>query len=210
MPVFKDGWVCRACWKSNRPEDYRCYRCKTPREEQLAVEPGSLKARATPGWQKAGRMDLDLGILAFLVAWPMWLSGVLAFIFAVFAGLLALVAGDRVDDLGNSVRLVMVITTIVLVLFGMLWIFVSRSVRRQARWAYAIAILVYLVPALLSLLFPVPPAIQDQLPDWALAVDTVLQWAYLILGLMAVLLLATSFMRHGDAREPGQTADVPE
>jgi len=205
--VFQDGWVCRACWKPNRPGDDRCYRCKTPREEQLAVQPGSLKERATPGWEKAGRADLDLGILAAIVAWPMWLSGVLLIAFAVFGAFLALIAGDRVTSDGMSTRLVFVIAAAVFVVLGMLWIFISRSVRRQARWAYAIAILVYGVPSFLSLLFPVPAALQEQ-TDLAVAVDTVLQWVYLVLAFMAALLLGASFIRPDNAQGRGGTTDA--
>jgi hypothetical protein len=34
--TFADGWTCRACWKSNRPQDPLCYRCGTPREADEA------------------------------------------------------------------------------------------------------------------------------------------------------------------------------
>jgi len=29
--VFADGWTCQVCWKSNRPQDPVCYRCKSQR-----------------------------------------------------------------------------------------------------------------------------------------------------------------------------------
>jgi hypothetical protein len=47
--TFADGWVCRACWKSNRPQDPVCYRCKTPRdadEAQVEERRAAAAARA--------------------------------------------------------------------------------------------------------------------------------------------------------------------
>jgi len=35
--TFADGWVCRACWKPNRAQDDRCYRCKTERDADKAT-----------------------------------------------------------------------------------------------------------------------------------------------------------------------------
>lgn len=45
--TFADGWTCRACWKSNRPQDPVCYRCKTPREaDETEVEQRRAAAAA--------------------------------------------------------------------------------------------------------------------------------------------------------------------
>jgi hypothetical protein len=137
----------------------------------------------------------------------MWLSGVFLMALAVFAALIALISGERVDALGNSVRTVMVITTAVSAVLGALFIFISRSVRRLARWAYAVAILLYGVPALLWLLAPLPAALEAQIPDWSLALSGILEWVYLILAFMAVLLLAASFMRHDEATKQGRATD---
>jgi hypothetical protein len=30
MATFDNGWICKKCWKANRDEDTRCYRCKAP------------------------------------------------------------------------------------------------------------------------------------------------------------------------------------
>ena len=35
--TFADGWICKACWKSNRPQDPVCYRCKTPQDADDAT-----------------------------------------------------------------------------------------------------------------------------------------------------------------------------
>jgi hypothetical protein len=30
MSTFENGWICKSCWKPNREQDMRCYRCKAP------------------------------------------------------------------------------------------------------------------------------------------------------------------------------------
>jgi hypothetical protein len=45
--TFADGWTCKACWKSNRPKDQVCYRCKTPRDaDDATVEATRAAAEA--------------------------------------------------------------------------------------------------------------------------------------------------------------------
>ena len=206
--MFPDGWICRACWKPNRPSDDRCYVCKTPREQQVAVEAGSLKERTDPTWKKRRRLDANLGLVAAIVGWPMWLSGWLSILIAIFVMFLALIAGDRVDASGTSARLVLIIAAVITAVAGMIAIFISRSIRRQARWAYALAILVYGVPALVALLASVP--LPAGVPDWYATVETALEWLYLVLAFGAVLLLAASFMGPEDeATAGGQTSGAP-
>ena len=201
-PMIQDGWVCRACWKPNRPGDDRCYVCKTPRGEQANVEAGSQKHMADATWKLKGRLDTELSIVALIVSWPMWLSGVLGMIAAVLTFILALVAGDRVDQSGTSVRLVLGITAAVIAIFAALWIFVSRSVRRHARWAYVIAILTFGLASLPSLLGFVSVPAQLDVPEWYTTLETILEWVYLVLALLAALLLIASFMRSDQERVP--------
>jgi hypothetical protein len=45
--TFANGWTCKACWKSNRPQDPVCYRCKTPRNaDDAAVQAQRAAAQA--------------------------------------------------------------------------------------------------------------------------------------------------------------------
>jgi hypothetical protein len=47
--VFADGWTCQVCWKSNRPQDAACYRCKSPRgltQDEAEAERKAMAARA--------------------------------------------------------------------------------------------------------------------------------------------------------------------
>jgi hypothetical protein len=84
--TFRDGWVCKACWKSNRNQDPVCYRCHTPRnaddaeveERRAAAAAAAERPEAVPdivialpvvifrgyarAWQRGG-----LGVMGFLV-----------------------------------------------------------------------------------------------------------------------------------------------
>jgi hypothetical protein len=204
--LIEGGWICRACWKSNRPGDDRCYRCKTPRgEEQLRVQAGSLKEKTEPGYALRGRLDTRLGVFAALVAWPMWLSGWIGIIASVLVFLLALLG--VVSGQEERALLTGAFAAVGLV-FSWLWIFISRSVRRHARWAYAIAAIVYLVssaPWLLGMV-DVPRDALAQLPAWYSTVQTTFSIVYLLLGICAVFLLIASFMREGS----GETATSNE
>jgi len=47
--VFAGGWTCQVCWKSNRPQDPVCYRCKSRRgltPDEAEAERKALEARA--------------------------------------------------------------------------------------------------------------------------------------------------------------------
>ena len=194
--MIRDGWICRACWKPNRAQDDRCYRCKTPRDQQLDVAAGSLKETSAPEYANRGRMDMELGLLAAVVAWPTWLSGWLGIIGGVLTFLLALLglAGGQ-----QSNALILGITGAILVLLGWLVVFLARSVRRHARWAYAIVAFFYLVgsvPWFLGL-GQLPPDLAAQVPDWYVTVQNIWAGISLVLGIGALVLLITSFMRRG-------------
>jgi hypothetical protein len=201
--MIQGGWVCRACWKSNRPEDDRCYRCRTPREQQMAVAAGSLKESSAPGAKLRDRMDYDLALLAALVGWPMWLSGWLGIIGGVLAligGLLSLVGGRAANAVAS------IVVAALLFAVGLLFIFVSRSVRRNARWAYGIAAVAYLLPSAPTLLGLVRVPREIAIPEWYLTIQTVLGIVYVLLGICAVFLLIASFIR----REAGEAEAAPD
>jgi hypothetical protein len=202
--VIEGGWICRACWKSNRPSDDRCYRCKTPRDQQLEVEAGSLKESSAPGFEKRGRLDVELPVLTTLVAWPMWLSGWLTIVAGALGAVLALLAAVAGNVAGGLVTFV---SGLLIIALGSLVIFLSRSVRRNARWAYVIAAIVYLLSSVPAL-FVIGDVrrLAPGYPDWAFTVQTILSLIYLALGLLAILLLITSFMR----RDSSESSAPPE
>jgi hypothetical protein len=192
--LIEGGWICRACWKPNGPGEDRCYRCKTPRDQQVEVAAGSLKEQTVPGIEKRGRMDTELPLLAVLVAWPMWLQGWIGVIAGVLLGLFAVLAVITGEEASAILFMVVAVFAVV---WSSFWIFISRSVRRQARWAYAIAAITYLlfsVPWVLGLI-PLPQDVV--IPDWYIPVTTLFSLIQISLGICAVFLLIASFMREG-------------
>ncbi len=140
--MFRDGWVCRACWKPNKAAETRCYRCKTPREEQIAVAPGSKVEQIDVMYSKRGRLDIEVPVLAYLVSWPLGFDGALG-LFGGFLGFTAggLVAGtDDVPILGMDVGTFLILLSAASMALSALRLFVARSVQRFARWAYVVAI----------------------------------------------------------------------
>ena len=185
------GWICRACWKANWPDDDRCYRCKAPRDRQVDV--ALFTEQTAAGWgPPEGRLDTELPLLVLLVSLPMWISGWLAYLGAALLVVVA-VLGVLSGNLASAA--VLIIAAGVAVIIGSVWMFVSRKVRRMARWAYAVAAIAYVLPtapALLGLV-EVPEAVG--LPDWYLTVQTVIGVIYVVLGICAVFLLIISFMQ---------------
>jgi hypothetical protein len=51
MSTFENGWVCKQCWKANRDEDIRCYRCK-------ALHPDLPEAEGSPRERLSARKAL--------------------------------------------------------------------------------------------------------------------------------------------------------
>jgi hypothetical protein len=95
--TFADGWVCRACWKSNRPQDPVCYRCRTPRDaDEVAVE--ATRAAAAAREEKPEAIPdivVALPVVVFRGYSKAWLRGGL-----VTLGLLILIALGGVTDAG--------------------------------------------------------------------------------------------------------------
>ena len=139
--MFDDGWVCRACWKPNRADETACYRCKTPRDAQKAVEAGSKVAVLDPLHDKRGRLDIEWPVLARLVSWPLGFDGA----FGLLGGFLGFAAGGLLTGtdetiLGMDLGTFVMIVAIVSLALSAARIFVARSIQRFARWAYSVAI----------------------------------------------------------------------
>src|SRR5688572_24024632 len=93
--TFADGWICKACWKSNRPQDPVCYRCKTPRDaDELGVE-AQRAAVAAKAEQPEAVPDIvvALPVVIFRGYSRVWLRGGMG----VMALLLLLVFGGVTD-----------------------------------------------------------------------------------------------------------------
>ena len=195
--MIRDGWVCRACWKPNGPAEDRCYRCKTPREGQMEVEAGSRTNDIRPDAHLDGRLDAELPILALLAAWPLRIYGVASIGIGILIFLLALASPPSDEPvLGMDAKVFLGILSFAVVCWGALQIFLAKSVRRHARWAYVIAFLFGLggaLPRLLNL------EAADELTGAARTIWLVGPFLYLGVALCAVALLVTSFMRRPTA-----------
>ena len=95
--TFVDAWICRACWKPNRPQDELCYRCKTPRDADVSEIEARRKAAAARAAEPEKVPDLlvALPVVIFRGYSRVWIRGGLGVL-----GLLALLAFGGVTDLG--------------------------------------------------------------------------------------------------------------
>lgn len=90
--VFADGWTCQVCWKSNRPQDMQCYRCKAERgltqeaaeEQRKAIEARAEQPEVVPDLVVAFPVVIFRG---YARAWRRGGLGVLAIpVLMVFSG----------------------------------------------------------------------------------------------------------------------------
>jgi cell shape-determining protein MreD len=150
MPVtFTDGWVCKACWKSNRPQDPVCYRCKTPRDaDDETVEAQRAAAEA--------RVEQPEAIPDAVVAVPVVIFRSYARVWQrggfVVVGFMALLAFGGVTDVGY-----LLLTGSLgagLIVSGFLAAEVAEEMRNREAWAFAVGIVISVV-ALVSSVFAV-------------------------------------------------------
>jgi cell shape-determining protein MreD len=150
MPVtFTDGWVCKACWKSNRPQDPVCYRCKTPRDaDDETVEAQRAAAEA--------RVEQPEAIPDAVVAVPVVIFRSYARVWQrggfVVVGFMALLAFGGVTDVGY-----LLLTGSLgagLIVSGFLAVEVAEEVRNREAWAFAVGIVISVV-AVVSSVFAV-------------------------------------------------------
>ena len=135
MTLVVYAWVCRACWKSNRPDDPACYRCGTARYAGDAEVEAFRAAAAARAEQPEAVPDIvvALPVVIFRGYSRVWLrSG-----FAVLALLLFLVVGG-VTDAGY-----LLLTGglgVGLILAGFLAGEVSDAMRNREVWAFVVGV----------------------------------------------------------------------
>ena len=140
------GWVCKVCWKLNRPRDEACWRCKAPRgvtaEEEVATHRQELEAKAGLP-EPVPDVVVAVPVTVFRGYGKAWVrSG-----FALF-GLLALLAFGGVDDLAY-----LALTGgfgAGLIICGLVAGEVSEGMRNRETWAYVIGIVLSVVGAISS------------------------------------------------------------
>jgi hypothetical protein len=192
----KDGfWICRSCWKKNGLRDAKCYRCKAPRDPEIdAAVPATFAGPGASLPAPSRRMDAGLPFLVLLVSVPMWISGAAFYLVAALLVVTAVLSFMTVNIPGVIGS---VIGALLAVPFGMLFMFISRRVRRHQRWAYIVAALFYIVPSAPTLLGLIDTPRPADVPDWfgwVLLAETVFSAIYAILGIAAIFLLTLSFV----------------
>ena len=139
-----DGaWMCRACWKTNRPQDTRCYRCHTRRDaDQATID----RRRGMSGAPMA--KDDARGMLEVLLSLPavvfsfFWRLNVLGgILFLVLAALFAVSADGHLAAL---VALGFAAGTFLLAIL-MRW--TSGAMRERNLWGWVVGLVVSLTYA---------------------------------------------------------------
>jgi hypothetical protein len=147
-----------------------------------------------PGWELKGRLDGDLGILAYLAAWPLRVTGVLDIGFGALIAVAGLVRGDEglPTLLGMSTNIWISLFGVAFIFIGSLKISLAKSVRRHARWAYVVTIVVGALNIALTILSPSVPADAGQAASVGTQIDA---WITFGIVLCAATLLVTSYIR---------------
>jgi hypothetical protein len=145
-------------------------------------------------------MDAQVPLLAMLTAWPLRITGVAAIGFGAIGAVLTLLSrgAGQPPVLGIDAKLFVLLAMMAIIAIGALQIFVAHSVRRHARWAYAVTAIVGLAVSLTRLLdlIPATPLMSGR----SLAIYYGGAWIYLAMAVLAAVLLAISFV--GEQREP--------
>ena len=141
------------------------------------------------------------------MAWPLRVLGGLGITVGVGIALLSLLnaAEDQPDVLGLPFNTYLTLFGIFVILFGVLQIFLARSVRRHAQWAYAVVMLISVFWFISSLLGLYLPASSD---GTAAGSATFSAWIYFLMALGAAALLLTSFVRR-EVEEPPRVETSP-
>ena len=135
------AWMCAACWKTNRPQDTRCYRCHTPRNaDQATIDRHRGGAGAPMAKDDArGILDIFMALPAVVFSWYAWLmvlSGIL---------LLLLAALFAVSGHGGLAALVVLGFAAVSFLLAMPVRWASRAMRASNPRGYLVGLVLSLV-----------------------------------------------------------------
>jgi hypothetical protein len=140
---FVDGWVCRACWRPNRPHELACYRCKTPRE----ATPEEIEAKRKADAERAERpvavpdIVVALPAVVFRVYARVWMRGGIG-----LGGLLALLLFSGVTDV--TWLLLTGGFCAGLIVFGFMAGEVSDGMRDREAWAFIVGLVLSVVGAI--------------------------------------------------------------
>ena len=185
--TFRDGWVCKTCWKGNRAQDPACYRCKTPRDADEAEVEARRAAAAAAAERPEAVPDIviALPVVIFRGYARVWQRGGLGVM-----ALLLLIAFGGVTDPGYLLLTGGMGAGIFVT--GILAGEVSEAMRDREIWAFVVGIVLAIVGALGSVF-----AFQALAPD--LASPLAIRWGSLIVfggaGLAAIAGLVLLFLK---------------
>jgi hypothetical protein len=133
--TFADAWICKACWKPNRPQDPVCYRCKVPRDADESAIEAKRAADAARAEQpeKVPDIVVALPVVIFRGYSKAWLRGGLGVI-----GILFLFVFAGVTDVGY-----LLLTggmAVGLIVTGFMAGEVSDAMRNREPWAFGVGI----------------------------------------------------------------------
>jgi hypothetical protein len=145
--TFADGWVCKACWKSNRPHDPVCYRCKTPRDADDATVEAQRVAKEARAEQPEAIPDavVAVPVVIFRSYGRVWQRGGF-----VVLGFLILIAIGGVTDVGY-----LLLTGGMgagLIVSGILAGEIAEEMRNREVWAFVVGIVISVVAVVSSVL----------------------------------------------------------
>jgi hypothetical protein len=133
--TIQGAWICRACWKTNRPGDEKCYRCHTPRTTDDLPIQGERGVGQGPS-QDTGRL---LGILIALPPFVFkWVARLYVLGGILFLGIAVLAAVEPEAPALSWLLLTAVAAGWFLLGFVMRW--ASRAMRHQNPWAFVVAL----------------------------------------------------------------------
>ena len=147
-------WICRACWKTNRPGDTRCYRCHLPRnadDSDVRQKRGAGKASAAPDDARNALEVLvalpgaAVTIFAVLQGFIFWVNAVVALLIGVLfldAMVVAFLRGSL------EVAFLWFVAASIVIGSGLLWLRLSRAIRARKPWALAVSLVGSLVSAM--------------------------------------------------------------
>jgi apolipoprotein N-acyltransferase len=159
--TFADGWVCQSCWKPNRPQDTRCYRCKTER----GADKATIEARQQERKQDVTRRERVPDIVTLLPATVFAWYGRLTLLSGVLLLLLTpLILGN--PEAPDGILVIWLGFAFGILAAGIAMRWASGAMRSSNPWAFALALVasVALVAMTLYAMNALPQGVGN--PTW--------------------------------------------
>lgn len=191
MPLADGDWICQSCWKSNRPHDPLCYRCRTPRGID-PKRPGDAQSVSVRGDQLIPRVLVSLPAAFLRIYVLLNLLNLLPLIVLFLASLTTI---GR-ENAGWPIHPVLFMTGALVLFIGLNWGIwqAAKAISRRERWGYVVGLVMTAPIALLVFLSMATVPGLDEL-EWLLWVAWGELAFYGVLAVLSLLALAASFTR---------------